>query len=58
MKPVWKSKMVWFNAITTLVLMAQLIGELQPELAGFTAGIMGAGNIILRVWFTDTKIEI
>jgi len=58
MKKVYMSKTVWFNVIVTAVLMAQLFGELYPDLAGATAGIMGVGNLILRVWFTDTKIEI
>lgn len=47
----YESKTVWFNAIMTVILTAKLFNTET------TALIAGVGNVILRVWFTDKKIE-
>lgn len=57
MKKIYESKTVWFNLIMMVVLVAQLVGDMYTNQAQLTALIAGVGNIVLRVWFTETKIE-
>ena len=65
MKPFYQSKTVIFNFLMTIIMAVPIIasayGKLQPEaavLADSIAGlIVGLGNIVLRVWFTDTPID-
>ena len=57
MKKWYQSKTVIFNSIMTLVMIAQLVGQTNEELAGVTALVAGIGNIIIRVWYTDTAVE-
>ena len=57
MKKWYSSKTVWFNLLTTLVLVAQLVGEQFQEYLPVTVLIAGLGNILLRVWFTDSEVE-
>ena len=57
MKKWHQSKTVWFNLIMTAVLTAELVGGLYPSFGQASILLMGLGNLILRVWFTDTVIE-
>lgn len=51
------SKTVWFNLITTVLALLSLV-EVQEFLdVKWIALINGFGNIILRVWFTNTAIS-
>ena len=57
MKKWYQSKTLWFNILTTVVLTAQMVGDLYLEYATITILLAGFGNIMLRVWFTTTEIE-
>jgi hypothetical protein len=57
MKEWYQSKIVWLNILTTIVLMAEFVGQVQPELLSATITISGLLNIVLRVWFTNTEIR-
>jgi hypothetical protein len=64
MKVWYKSKTLWFNVIVMLLGIIPIIGTfvklVQPGAAliidGALAMVAGIGNLILRVWFTDTPI--
>lgn len=64
-KPWQQSKTIWFNVIMTLLLIAPIVGAfvkiLEPDQVALIDGILavlaGVGNVILRVWFTDTPIQ-
>ena len=65
MKAWYESKTLWFNFIMTIVLAVPIIAtatkNLDPNAAVLidsVAGLVaGLGNILLRVWFTDTPID-
>lgn len=60
MKFWYQSKIVWFNILMTIVDLASFISTFQgvPEwLVGVSSIVHGVGNIILRIWFTDTIIK-
>ena len=65
MKSVYKSKMVWFNVVMLIVLAVPVIltavKQIEPAWAvladAIASLITGIGNIILRVYFTDTPID-
>jgi hypothetical protein len=53
----YESKTVWLNVITTAVGILTLLSESLPE--EYTAVILtiiGALNVVLRVWFTNTAV--
>jgi len=50
------SRTVWFNVITTIIGIASL-GNMLPIDSKILVAIIGIGNVILRVWFTDSPIE-
>jgi Mg2+/citrate symporter len=57
-KPWYKSKTVWMNAVLTLVAMIELLKGLpwvSPEILVFVAGVL---NVVLRVWFTSSKVTL
>ena len=61
-KPFYASKMVWFNAITTLIAVLSLLPQasgldLPPQVANYALLAVGVLNVILRVWFTTAPIE-
>lgn len=64
-KAFYESKTVIFNIVMTIILAVPIIAAaykaLSPEeavLIDSVAGLItGLGNIVLRVWFTDTGIE-
>ena len=60
-KPWYTSKTVWFNVIMTIILVAEIIPQILPfipeEARYISVGVFAVGNIILRVWFTDTPIQ-
>ena len=59
MKKHWyQSKTLWFNVITLILgVVGAILGVIQTKLWVIVlTGIMGLGNTILRVWFTDTGI--
>ena len=59
MKSWYQSKILWVNAITTVVAILALVADfsLLTEAAKLYV-ILGSGilNAILRVWFTETKL--
>ena len=61
-KPFYQSKTVWFNVIMSVILIAELIHtvlpDLQDEWKAATLLVMGVGNIVLRVWFTDSPVTL
>jgi Mg2+/citrate symporter len=57
MKQIWQSKTVWFNVITTLTAVSLLTAETYPEVATLFVYFSTIGNIILRVFFTNTEIK-
>jgi hypothetical protein len=65
MKKFYVSKTVWFNIIMTIVMAIPVIAaatkNLDPNMAvlvdSIAALVTGLGNIILRIWFTDTAID-
>ena len=57
-KHLLKSKTVWLNLITMLIMFAGMLGTqnlIKPE---YVAAIVGALNIVLRVWFSATPIKL
>ena len=55
----YNSKTVWFNIIITvlgIITALQGLVELQ-ELSVYFATILAIGNVILRVWFTQSSVE-
>jgi len=65
MKPIYKSKMVWFNVIMLIVLSIPVIlaavKSIEPGWAVLADAvgslIVGIGNIILRIYFTDEPLN-
>lgn len=65
MKPIYKSKMVWFNVIMLILGAAPIIAaqikvikpDWIPVVDGVVMMVTGIGNVILRVYFTDTPID-
>lgn len=59
-KYLWESKTVIFNVIMVLVLVAEQVPAIwanPPEWLSTAALLVGVvGNIILRVFFTDTPV--
>ena len=58
MKEWYQSKTVHFNLIMTVVMISEFAQSIHPEWISVTALIAGVGNIVLRVWFTDTEIRL
>ena len=53
----WESKTIWFNIVMTLLDIASLaepLGVFTPQVMAFVHGV---GNVILRIWLSDTVIE-
>ena len=60
MKNWYESKTLWFNVVMTALDVAALAGDMQfggESAMAYFAFIHGAGNIILRIWFTDMGIR-
>lgn len=59
MKPWYTSKILWVNVLSTIGLIVEIFtqGNLIPTawLPWIAAGVASL-NVILRVWFTDTKL--
>jgi len=54
----YQSKTVWFNVILTITEVAAMMSETMPD--GYKMGLLavqGVGNIVLRVWFTNSSID-
>lgn len=60
MQPWYTSKTVWFNAITSIVailtLVPQVSGVLPDEFHKYILLAVGALNVVLRIWFTDSPV--
>ena len=56
MKNWYESKTLWFNAIMTVVLTAQMVSGFYDDFTVVTGMVAGFGNILLRVWFTEKGI--
>jgi len=60
-KTVVNSKTIIFNVIMTLILVAELLPTVVPNspewVLPVSVGVMGIGNIVLRVWFTTQPVE-
>lgn len=55
----YESRTVWFNIIVTITGVISVLQNMD-EYVAYTAiftPILVIGNTILRVWFTETKIE-
>ncbi|CAN5815449.1 hypothetical protein BH20PSE1_BH20PSE1_01200 [soil metagenome] len=50
-KPAIQSKTVWFNVVSGVLALASVI----PPPFGMI--VSAVGNIVLRVWFTDTPVK-
>lgn len=61
-KPVLASKLVWLGILMTLSGVIPVIVELLNKVAVTPADIVlavgGVLAVVLRVWFTDTKLEV
>lgn len=60
MKPWYTSKLVWLGIISTLIGALQLVASLLAQStitpSDITLLIVGILGVVMRVWFTDTKI--
>jgi len=57
-KPIWQSKVFWFNVLTILAALAampEISTILPPEWLKWIAALNAIGNVVLRV-FTNTPI--
>jgi hypothetical protein len=60
-----KSRTIWFNVITTVILMVPIIGTLMKVLDPISAVVIdavvtclnGLGNVLIRVWLTEVPIS-
>jgi len=55
----YESKVVWVNAITTLIAVMSLFADqemLSGDAKAYVLLAVGVLNVVLRVWFTDTVI--
>ena len=61
-KPFYYSKTFWFNVICLIVLFAEQIPVISPQIPAWgtqaVAYVLLVGNLILRLWFTDTKLKL
>lgn len=61
-KPFYLSKTFWFNVICLLVLVAEQIPVISPEIPAWgnqaVAYVLLVGNIVLRLWFTDKPVTL
>jgi len=61
-KPFWTSKTFWFNVIMFIVLFAEQMPAILPNLPEWAtaavAFVLLAGNLILRLWFTDEPLTV
>lgn len=58
-KPLWRSKTVWFNATLLIVETAALLQGIvpqDPKTLAILAFIHGFGNLVLRIFFTGSPI--
>lgn len=57
----WESKTVWFNIVMTVIngagFVISMAGQLPEQLIVYALMVQGFGNIVLRTWFTDTRIK-
>jgi len=60
MKKWYTSKTFWFNVLTLTVAIASAFGfadfRPEPEVLSIAAGVIAVINLILRLWFTDTRL--
>ena len=59
MKVWYQSKLVWVNTITMIVAVLTMLseGNLIPlEGVPWVLFAVGVLNLVLRIWFTDTKL--
>jgi len=55
----WTSKLFWINLVATVTAAADQLLELNmltPEIYGYVLGSLGIVNIVIRLFFTDTKL--
>ena len=56
-KPYLKSKTLLFNAISTILAVLSLADMQRIIPAKYIALINAVGNVILRIWFTNTTLK-
>lgn len=60
-KPWYKSKVIWFNVITTIIALATELSNATDitteSMLKIYAAVMTVGNIILRVFLTEKPIS-
>lgn len=56
----YTSRTVWLNAITTIIailtLIPQVAGVIPDEYHKYILIAVGALNVVLRIWFTDSPV--
>lgn len=56
----WKSKTLWFNILALIVAVAAGLGfsefQAEPWVGGVATAVVTVINLVLRLWFTDTKL--
>jgi len=56
-KPWYLSKLVWFNVVYTLAeFILVWIDYLPDRYIPYAMALQGMISVILRIWFTDTKL--
>jgi len=54
----WRSKILWFNLVSGIVATAQALSHTTYIPIEYLAAVIALGNVVLRVWFTDTKLTL
>lgn len=57
-KPLWKSRTFWFNVIMASIEIGQLLAQNQVIDPKWMLIATGVGNIIIRLFFTDSPATL
>ena len=58
-KPVYLSKTVWVNVLTGIVMTltaSDVLAVLPKDALPLVGTVVAVANIVLRLWFSDTKL--
>lgn len=53
----YQSKLTWLGILTTVIAIAEYLSQSVPAWSSVLTGVVGVGNIVLRVYFTNTVIK-